>query len=448
MGHITMKQISFFNNQRRFQREGAGFTVGLRRDFGDMIYLDVPFLPRIYFLFHPDHIHELLVQSAHQIEKPELITRVLRSSFGNGIFSSGGTFWRRQRRLIQPAFHHAGLGQYAEQMVAQTEKRIAQWREGDIRDIGLEMHALTLTIVVEALFSADVSGETDIISGAMHDLGVAIAAQGASLPLAFVPDWVPLPVMRRKRHGVETINQIIYRMIAERRTAGEANSPKDLLTALVFAKDAETGEDMNDLHVRDELMTLFIAGHDTTASLLGWVWVLLARHPEIEAKLQDELKTVLNGRAPALADLPQLPFTEQVIKEALRLYPPAWFIMRQAKEALVIGGESLHQNAIIFVFPYATHRDERWFSGPEQFVPERWDNAFEKSLPKGAYFPFGMGPRVCIGNGFALMEAQLLLATIAQSFVLELLTEARPVRATGTLGFEQPVQVRLHRREA
>jgi cytochrome P450 len=227
---------------------------------------------------------------------------------------------------------------------------------------------------------------------------------------------------------------------------GEAASPPDLLSALVFTRDPETGAAMDDQQVRDELMTLFIAGHETTAVLLGWVWVLLAQNPAVEAKLHAELDTALGGQPPTLADMAKLPYTLQVIKEALRLYPPAWFMFRQNFEPITLGGEDIRANSILFLFPYATQRDPRWFDEPERFKPERWADDFEKTLPKGAYFPFGMGPRVCIGNGFAMMEAQLLLATIAQRFRLELRGEARPFKGTTTLGFERSVPMAVYRR--
>lgn len=440
-----MQSLSVWQVRQRFQK-GPSFTVDLQRDFGDLLYMDVPLLPRVYYLFHPAHIHALLVENAAQVEKPALITRAVKSSFGNGLFTSAGTFWRRQRRIIQPTFHHARIGQFAERIVAHTQTYLKTWHDGDLLNIDAAMHALTLTIVVDALFSADVSGQTEIIGNAMHDLGGAVAAKGNSLIMSMLPDWVPLPVLRRSERGIKTINTIIYQMVNERRALGEASSPPDLLSALVFAKDAETGDTMIDEQVRDELMTLFIAGHETTAVLLGWIWVLLAQNPEVEAKLHTELDAELKGQQPTLADLPRLIYTAQIVKEALRLYPPAWFVMRQAKTALNIDGQSFPKNALFFLFPYAAQHDGRWFTDPEQFSPERWQNDFEKTLPKGAYFPFGMGPRVCIGNGFAVMEAQLILAIIAQRYRIEQLTEAKPIAATTTLAFEKPVQVRLHKR--
>jgi cytochrome P450 len=441
-----MRQVSFLTVQRRFSREGADFPIGLRREYGDLFYGRPLILPLTFFVLHPNHVHELLVSQSDKIEKPKLITSVLRSAFGNGLFTSGGALWKRQRRLMQPVFHHARIGKFAEQMVTHTQAMLANWQDGETRLIDADMHALTLTIVVDALFSTNVADEATVVGDAMHDLAAAVSLQGSSALLTFMPDWMPLPIMRRKRRGVKSINRIVYRVIAERRAAGEAASPPDLLSALLFTPDGETGDHMADSQVRDELMTLFIAGHETTAVLLGWVWALLAKHPQAEAKLHAELDSVLAGRTVTLTDLPNLPYTQQIVKEALRLYPPAWLVVRQTNEAIKLDGESLPRGSLFFVFPYATQRDERWFADPDDFSPERWEGDFEKSLPKGAYFPFGMGPRICIGNGFAMMEAQLLLATIAQRCQIELLSKARPVNATTTLSFDQPVQVRLHMR--
>jgi cytochrome P450 len=441
MQHVKLSEV-----RHRFSTEGAEFSTGIQRDFGDTAYYDVPLIGRVYLLYHPKNVHEVLVRQADHLEKPAFLRMVLKSSFGNGLFNSSGTLWKTQRKLIQPAFHHVHIAQYAERMRLLTQQHLQTWRAGETLKIDTEMHALTLTIVVDALFSADVRGQAAEIGQAMHDLGQAIAMQGNNLAAAFAPEWLPIPSLQRKQRAVKTLNRIVRTLAQERRALGEANSPHDLLSALVFAKDADTGEQMNDQQLRDELVTLFIAGHETTAWLLSWAWSLLAQYPETEAKLHAELDTVLNGQPPTLADLARLPYTSQVIKETLRLYPPAWFVMRQATMPIQIDDVSLSKGNVIFVFPYATQRDTRWFADAERFMPERWSNDFEKSLPKGAYFPFGMGPRVCIGNGFAMMEAQLILATIAQRYRLELCEQPIPTKGAGTLGFEQPVTVRLHAR--
>lgn len=221
-------------------------------------------------------------------------------------------------------------------------------------------------------------------------------------------------------------------------------SPPDLLSTLLFTRDEATGETMSDRQLRDELVTLHIAGHETTAVLLNWAWVLLAQNPDVAADLQAELEAVLPGRSPTLGDLPHLIVTNAIIKEVLRLYPPAWFLFRETSAELTVGSGSIPAGSILFLFPYAVHRYERWYAEPQRFRPARWLAGLEQSLPRGAYFPFGLGPRTCIGNGFAQMEAQLILAAIAQRFRLQQLNEAKLVHSA-TLGFAEPVQMRLHR---
>jgi cytochrome P450 len=280
----------------------------------------------------------------------------------------------------------------------------------------------------------------------MYDLGQGLSAQSKSLPLTILPEWVPLPALRQKRRGSQALGRLVQAMIAERRTLGEADSPPDLLSMLLFSRDADTGEQMSNQQIQDELVTLFIAGHETTAVLLAWIWVLLAKHPEVTARLDEELARVLNGRSPTLTDLAQLPTVESIVKEALRLYPPAWFIFRELAEPVATAAGTLVAGSIVFLFPYMVQRDGRYFDNPTAFCPERWADGFERNLPKGTFFPFGLGPRICIGNGFATMETQLLLATIVQRYHLQTLDEPRIVSGATTLGFENHVRARVNGR--
>ncbi len=441
-----MKRVNLFQVQRGLAASGPDIFIQLQRQWGDHLYADVPFIGRTHYCFHPDHAHAALVSQAEQVIKPGFALRVLKSSFGEGLFTSGGVLWKRQRKLMQPAFHHAKISRYAERIVGHTQAMLDPWKDGDSVEIDAAMHGLTLTIVVDALFSTDVRGQTAQVGAAMKDLGAAVAAQSESLLLAFMPDWVPLPALRRKRRGVASIDSILYAMIRERRQLGEEASPHDLLTALVFAQDVETSEQMSDQQVRDELMTLFIAGHETTAVLLGWAWAMLAQQPEVEARLHAELDRELVDGVSVVEALPRLVYTQHIIKETLRLYPPAWFVLRQATQPLDLNGAPIQSGEIVFIMPYVLQRDPRWYDQPDAFRPERWEGNVEKQLPKGAYIPFGSGPRVCIGNGFALMEAQLILATMAQRYRVELCSPARITQRVGTLAFAAPVQVRLHAR--
>ena len=442
---MTIPQISAIHLQKQFRQYGPEFPRRLQQTFGDLFRVRMPLLPPIYFTLHPEHVYTVLSQSKPPLEKPTFMRRALQSSFGNGLFTSQGDFWRRQRGLMQPAFHHGRITRYTAQMTGHAQKMVNSWQEGQIVSIGEAMHELTFTIVMDALFSTDeAAANTAVVHQAVRDLGQGLAAFSRSLPLAFLPAWTPLSALRQKRRGERALAQCVQGMIAARRALGEAVSPPDLLTTLLFARDEETGEGMSDQQLQDELITLYIAGHDTTAILLSWAWVLLAQHESAAAQLAAELKQTLDGRPPTAADLPQLPYTQMIVKETLRLYPPAWYLFRQAASDLALAGEPIPDGSIIFLMPFTTQRDGRWFADPDSFQPERWRNGFEKSLPKGAYFPFGLGPRTCIGNGFALMEAQLLLASIAQQFRLEQLTEAK-MADTPTLGFTTPVQMRLHK---
>jgi cytochrome P450 len=443
---MTIPQISARQLQKQYRQHGPEFPRRLQQNYGDLFRVQMPLLPPIYFALRPDQVYAVLSHPKPPLEKPTFMRRALQSSFGNGLFTSQGDFWRRQRRLMQPAFHHGRITRYAVQMTGHAQKMVNGWQDGQIISIGEAMHELTFAIVMDALFSTDeAAAKTALVHQAVRDLGQGLAAFSRSLPLSFLPAWLPLPALRQKRRGERALAQCVQAMIAERRALGEAASPPDLLTTLLFACDEETGEGMSDQQLQDELITFYIAGHDTTAVLLSWAWVLLAQHESAAAALTAELKQTLNGRLPTAADLPQLPYTQMIVKETLRLYPPAWFLFRQAEAGLTLDGEPIPDGAIIFLMPYTTQRDARYFADPDSFQPERWRDDFEKSLPKGAYFPFGLGPRACIGNGFALMEAQLLLATIAQQFRLEQLTEAK-MGDTPTLGFAAPVEMRLCRR--
>jgi cytochrome P450 len=444
-----ISQVSFFELQRHFKQSGPDFVGQLQAKYGDVFAVKPPLLPRIYFVTEAQLSHELLVRQSPPLAKPTLMRRVAQSSFGNGLFFSEGEFWRKQRKLMQPVFHHGRIGRFAEQMVHHAEQWLAARQAGEVLLIDQEMHALTFTIAVDALFStagAAAAVDTAVVAQAMHDLGQGLAAQSKSVLLALLPEWMPLPILQQKRRGSQTLAQLVQAMIAERRTLGEADSPPDLLSMLLFTRDAETGEQMSDQQIQDELVTLFIAGHETTAVLLAWIWVLLSKHPEVVATLHEELERVLNGRSPTLADLPQLPLVEGIVKEALRLYPPAWFIFRELAEPIEIEAGLLAAGSILFLFPYTVQRDGRYFDNPTAFRPERWADGFERSLPKGAFFPFGMGARICIGNGFATMEAQLLLATIAQQFHLQILDEPEIVSGATTLGFENHVRAKVNGR--
>jgi cytochrome P450 len=391
------------------------YLTDLKNTYGDVVRMRYGPFP-LYMLYHPDDVHEVLVKQAAKFYKPRLTKSVFNRFLGNGLIVSDGDFWKRQRKLAQPAFHARRIESYAQVMVDYAQRMLDGWQDGQTRDIDQEMMKLTMSIVARTLFDADVSGDAEAVGRAMTVIQ-QIANQQFNSVIPPLPEWIPTTQNRRERQAVEALDRVLARIVNERRASGEDTG--DLLSMLLLAED-ENGERMTDQQVRDEAMTLFLAGHETTSNALTWTWYLLSQHPEIETKLHDELTIVLGGRAPTLNDLPQLKYTEMVVKESMRLYPPAWGISREPLEDVEIGGYTLEKGKPVFIVPYVQHRDSRWFDEPERFLPERWEEGFEERLPRYAYMPFGGGPRVCIGNSFAMMEARLLLATIAQHVRLSL----------------------------
>jgi cytochrome P450 len=392
----------------QYTRDPLTFLPEAIRTYGDVIGLR--FLKfRIYFLNHPDMIEELLVAQARKFGKG----RVLKANqrlFGKGLLTSEGDFWLRQRRLAQPAFHRARIASYAEAMVQYAQKLTTTWRHGEERDIHAEMMGLTLQIVGKTLFGVEVTREVQEVG---HSLQALMELNSDFRRLMLVPGWLPTLTNIRAELAIRRLDRIIYGIIREGRTSGEDRG--DLLSLLLRAQD-DDGSHMSDVQLRDEALTIFLAGHETTAVALSWTWWLLDRHPEIEAKLHAELNLILQGRTPTLEDLPSLRYTEHVITESMRLYPPAWGMARMALEDTELAGYRVRKGSGVTVAQWAVHRDPRWYQEPLAFRPERWAGDLAKRIPRFAYFPFGGGPRQCIGNTFALMETTLVLATIAQQF--------------------------------
>ena len=389
------------------------YFTKVAHDYGDVAGLRVLTFKTI-FINHPDLIEEVLVTNARKYIKGRVI-RANRHIFGEGLLTSEGDFWLRQRRLAQPAFHRARIASYAATMVEFTQRLLQNWQSGQGLDAHQEMMRLTLQIVGKTLFDADVQSEAQEV-GKSLELLLEIGANFRRT--IFVPHWIPTAANLRTKREVAHIEKILYRIIAERRASGHDTG--DLLSMLLAAQD-EDGSKMTDRQLRDETITLFLAGHETTASTLSWTWWLLAQNPGAEAKLHAELDAVLGNRPPSLDDLPNLGYTGHVIAESLRLYPPAWGMARLVTEDHEIAGYPVTKGMGVAMAQWVVHRDPRWYDAPEEFQPERWEGDLAKRLPKFAYFPFGGGPRQCIGNAFALMEATLILATIAQKFRLRLL---------------------------
>jgi len=431
-------------------RDSTRTLMRWARDYGDVVHYHF-FDFQFYVLFHPQHVERVLLGKTGNFVKG-ITSRANPELFGNGLLTSDGDFWRRQRRLSNPAFHRQSLARYAEITVEEAARLMDGWKHGDKRNIHNDMMNVTLRIVLRSLFGSELGENMRAIEPALDRIMVSSSGFHS---IAF---FLRIPTPTRKRHflAVEKLNEVVYALIARGREklksgegiAEEAGGAKDLLTLLLTARD-DDGNSMSDQQLRDEVITLLLAGHETTALNLSWTWYLLAKYPEVEEKLHAELDAVLGGRPPSAADLPKLQYTDRVIRETLRLYPPAWRIFRRTEEPLEVGEYVLPAGANIVLSQWVTQRDPRWFSEPDRFHPDRWSEEVAAKLPRFAYFPFGGGPRVCIGAGFAMMEATLLLATIAQRFRMRLVPAQRiePL-ASITLRPKNGIHVELEERAA
>ena len=414
------KNHFFLGNLAAFRAKPIEFLTNAARDYGDLPYFRLGPHPA-YLVNHPDLVRDVFVTNQGNFTKSRALQRA-RILLGQGLLTSEGQFHLRQRRLVQPAFHHGRLAGYAAIMSAYAVRLRDRWKSGDTLDISGEMMRLTLAVVGKTLFSADVESEAPEIGEALTT--VLKMFRMLMMPFSEYLEKLPLPSIRRFEKARDRLDQTIYGLIRERRQSGEDTG--ELLSMLLLAQDEEAdGGSMTDTQVRDEALTLFLAGHETTANALTWTWYLLSQNPACEARLHQEIDSVLEGRVPDMADLPKLRYTEMILAEAMRLYPPAWAIGRMSKEPFELGGISMAAKTICILSPYVTQRDARWFPHPERFDPERWTPEAREARPKFSYFPFGGGARVCIGERFAWMEGVLLLATLAQKWKLRLAPDQR-----------------------
>jgi cytochrome P450 len=410
-----------FGNLKEFGRDQLGAMTRWAREYGDLV--SARFGRRnVVFVNHPDLVEEVLVNQNRKFIKHYRL-RQTRRTLGQGLLTSEGEFWRGQRKLAQPAFHRDRIATYARMMVDFTGRMLESWHDGQVRDVQNEIMRLTLEVVAKTLFDAEIAGDTASASAAMETLMRSFIARTGSLFAP--PHWFPTPLNLRVERAITRLERILAKVIAERRAIGDDRG--DLLSMLLHAQDEESGRRMSDRQLRDEVMTLFMAGHETTANTLAWTWVLLSANPEAEARLHAELDQTLGDRLPTHADLPRLKYAESVINETLRVYPTVWVIGREAIEPVELGGYSIPAGTTVFLPQWVIHRDGRWFEDPEAFRPERWEGGLMQRIHRYAYFPFGGGPRICIGNNFALMEATLILATIARKFQLKLAPDANIV---------------------
>jgi cytochrome P450 len=383
----------------------------MAREYGDVSRFRIG--PQTVFqLSHPDLVKDVLVTNQRNFIKSRVLQRA-KVLLGEGLLTSEAPLHTRQRRLVQPAFHRDRLAGYAETMIEYALRSRDRWQDGQSFDVSEEMMRLTLAVVAKTLFSADVDSEAKVIGEALG--AVLHLFDLVMMPFSKVIERLPLPSIRRIDQGRKTLDAIIYRIIEERRRSGRDHG--DLLSMLLLAQDEEGSGGMSNEQVRDEALTLFLAGHETTANALTWTWYLLSQHPEVEAKFHAELNDVLSGRPPAPDDFARLPYTYAVFAESIRLYPPAWGIGRMALNPYEAGGYGVAPGEIILMSPYVVHRDPRWYPDPERFDPERWTPEHRAERPKFAYLPFGGGARVCIGEHFAWMEGVLLLATLGRALI-------------------------------
>lgn len=393
------------------------------RDYGDVVRFSLgPFV--VHLLNHPDHVEHVLQSAARNYDKATRSSAKIRAISGDSLLTSNGDLWKRQRRLMQPSFHRQQIAGMAADMTDFTAAMLQRWQtllaNGEPLDIAAEMMRLTYSIVGKTLMGADVGGDSTAIEHAMATmLTHTLRSWGKLVDL---PEFIPTPKRVRFRRALRAVDQIVYRIIAEHRAdQGKSN----LLSILVQARDEQTGDGLSDAELRNETITFLLAGHETTANALAWTFYLLSQNPGVEQQLRVELSAVLAGRLPTVADLPRLTFTNMVFQEALRLYPPIWAIERRAIADDVIGGFHIPANSSVVISPYVLHRHEKFWPDAESFDPTRF------STRPRAYLPFGSGPRFCIGNEFAMMEARLIVPIVMQACHLELVPGQEVAREPG-----------------
>jgi cytochrome P450 len=392
------------------RHDALGTLQRLAREYGDIVSMSVMGTSRV-LLNRPDYVQQLLILDHAKLHKSTLTKLVVGPLLGQGLLISEGDFWRRQRRLAQPAFHRSRTNEYSPVMVECALQQTRNWRSDETRNISEEMMKLTLEVAVRTLFGTSLAGDSNSIGKAMTFL-MRHYLRRARSPWRVPQSW-PTPANRRARREFEYMDSLIYRIISDRK---KDTQPRNDLLSLLMAAMHEDGSQMTEQQVRDESMTLFVAGHETTALSLSWTWYLLGENPAAEERLHEELRAVLAGRPAEVSDLEKLPYLNAVVHESLRLYPPAYMMARMNVETVNVGGYEIPPRTTLLASQWVMHRDPRFFEQPEKFVPERWLDGLESRLPPGAYFPFGDGPRRCIGQGFAQLETALVIAAIAQKF--------------------------------
>ncbi len=406
-----------FGSLREVQRDPLKLLHDGFREHGDVVRFRFG-AEHAVLLAHPDHIRHVLHDNHRNYDKSNVDYAMLRRLLGNGLLTSDGALWRRQRRLMAPMFHRQRVAGFCKLMVDSTLEMLERWealaQSGEAFDATAEMARLTLAIVARALFTAEVSEDAETIGSALTEVN----RQLGEFHLLDMFWMIPTLRKRRFRNAVHALDRVVDKIIDQRRRSTRPN--QDLLSMLLEAVDEETSQAMTPRQVRDEVLTLLLAGHETTANALVWTWYLLSQNPEAADKLHHEVTRVLGERAPGGLDLPQLPYTRMVVEESMRLYPPAWAVSRNAVDEDEIGGYRVPRRTNVIICGFVTHRHSTFWEEPERFDPERFSPERSEGRPSFAYLPFGGGPRICIGNSFAMTEVQLILATVAQRYRLRL----------------------------
>jgi cytochrome P450 len=433
----------FLGNLRSMRSDPLGLVVGAMHELGDVVRLVFPRAQDVHVVYHPDHVRQVLQDNAKNYNKQTRGFEKVRNVLGNGLLTSEGDFWLRQRRIAQPAFHREKIAAFAQIMARAGEDMVDGWehaaKSGRPIDVSAEMMRVTLRIVGEALLGADVTREARSIGEALT-LVLEDTIQ-RTMSLVDVPLRYPTPRNRRFLKARGTLDALVHRVIRERRAGGE--SEPDLVSMFLEVRDPQTGEQMTEAQVRDEVMTMFLAGHETTANALAWTFYCLSKAPSVDRAIAAELRDVLGDRPPTLADLPKLPMVKMALQESMRLYPPAWILGRCAIEEDEIGGYRIPKGSIVFVCPYATHRHRVFWPNPEGFEPERFLPHNEERRSRYAYFPFGGGPRMCIGSAFAMIEAHLVLASVLRRYRLDLVP-GYPVEPEPLITLRQKYGLQVH----
>jgi len=439
----TYDGLPVVGNTHQLVREQGGLFEAAAKE-GDVVRLRILGMGDLYQVSHPDLVERVLVSDRDRFDKATQSQEDLGELVGQGLILSEGELWERQRERIQPAFYMDRIADYADTIAAEAHDAADDWQDGAVVDVEDEMKALTLRILVKAIFGADMDYEERGIRETVQNLQEP--GQPAKQPVArMVPRWVPIPMWRRYREGIDEMEEVIETFVAAKRNQSDDGDHDDLISMLLAATDDE-GEGMSEKLLRDELMTFLFAGHETTATALTFTWYLLSQCPEVEQRLVAELDEVLGDRPPEFGDVPDLEYTGRVLKEAMRIYPPVPQIPRETTERLELGGYAIPEGATVAPSQWTIHRDERFWDGPMAFRPERF--AGESDRPQFAYFPFGGGPRRCIGQQFAMVEGKLILATLAREYSPELVSDPDvDLSVSITTRPVDPIELRVERRD-